>query len=57
MMTSPQLLEKGVLHDLHSPSCDALPGVGGLASARTGHKGAQGLLDEEETTDDDDPDD
>jgi hypothetical protein len=53
-----QLVEKGNYHDTFPPSKDALLGVNGSASHGAGHKGSQGVLDEEMlSTDDDEPDD
>jgi len=53
-----QVVEKGNYNDSFPPLKDALPGVQGSASKGTGHKGSQGMLDEENASnDEDEPDD
>ena len=49
-----QVVEKGSPNDSFPPLKDALPGVQGLASKGTGHKGSQGMLDEENASNDED---
>jgi hypothetical protein len=56
MTTRLRVVEKGNSND--SVSQDALVGVNGLASQTAGHKGSQGILDEEKASgDEDEPDD
>jgi len=53
-----RVVEKGSLDNSLPPLTDALLGVMGSASKGKGHKGTQGLLDEEKTSnDEDEPDD